>query len=326
MPGLGLLIPILLLAAVFVWFRSSREPTSEAAPPSGRIPLLTEAVGYVGAVLLLAGAGAAIGQGWDDLADETRLGLLAGTAAFFLGAGLVTRRSSDPAFVRLTSVVWVLGTGAVAAALTEFFVGFIQTPDETTFLVVAATTTALAALLYAVHPTALQQLALFAGVLVTSIAIGVRIDPDYPAWVGGVTAWVVGFAWLILGATDRVTPSWVAMPLGLITALIAPTAIQDAGFGAMFAVGIVTAAGVMAGSVRWRSVPGLALGTFGLFAYVTGAVVHYFGDTMGVPAALAVTGTVILVLAVVTTRLARFARTPPGAPQGKPPPRPHPAT
>jgi hypothetical protein len=326
MGGLGLLIPVLLLVGVFVWFRRYREPTPGVEQPSGRIPLLTEAVGYVGAVLLIAGAGTAIGQGWDDLADGMRLGLLAGTAGLLLGAGLVTRRSAEPALVRLTSLVWVLGTAAVAGALTELFVGFVETPDETTFLVVAAATTALAALLYAVHPTALQQLALFAGVLVTSIAIGVRIDPHYPAWVGGVTAWAVGFAWSILGATNRLTPSWVAMPVGLITALIAPTAIQDAGFGAMFAVGIATAAGMMAGSVRWRSVPGLALGTFGLFAYVTGAVVHYFGDTMGVPAALAVSGTVILLLAVVTTRLARFTRNPPRTEHGKRPPTLRPAS
>ncbi len=326
MAGLGLLIPIALLIGLFVWFRRYQEPTSEVEPRHGRIPLLTEAVGYVGAVLLLAGAGTAIGQRWEDLAEGTRLWLLVGTALFFLGAGLVTKRSAEPAFVRLTSVLWVIGTGAVAGALAELFVASVETPDETTFLVVAAGTTAVAALLYVVRPSVLQQLALYAGVLVTSIAIGVRIDPDYPAWIGGVTAWAVGLAWLILGATHRLTPSWVAMPVGLITALIAPTAIQGSSFGAMFAVGIATAAGVMAGSVRWKSVPGLALGTFGLFAYLTGAVVHYFGETMGVPAALAVTGGVILVLAVISTRLARFTRNPPRASHGKRPPTLRPAS
>lgn len=320
MGGLGLLIPIALLIGVFIWFRRYQEQTPEVGPRHGRIPLLTEAVGYMGAVLLLAGVGTAIGQEWEDLAHGTRLVLLAGTAAFFLGVGLVTRRSAEPAFMRLTSVVWVIGTAAMAAALAELFVGFVETADETTFLVVAAATTAVAALLYAVHPTVLQHLALYVGVLMTSIAVGVRIDPDYPAWVGGVTAWTIGVAWLVLGATDRLSPSWVAMPIGVITALIAPTAILEDSFGAMYAVGIATAAGVMAGSVRWKSVPGLALGTLGLFAYVTSAVVHYFGDTIGVPAALAVTGGVILVLAAVTTRLARSARTPPGTPHQKRPP------
>lgn len=320
MGSLGLLIPIALLIGVFIWFRRYQEQAPETSPGHGRIPLLTEAAGYVGAVLLLAGAGTAIGREWEDFAHGARFALLTGIAAFFLGVGLVSRRSVEPAFVRLTSVVWMIGTAAVAAALAELFVGFLETPDETTFLVVASATTAVAALLYAVHPTVLQHLALYVGVLVTSIAIGVRIDPRYPAWIGGVTAWAVGLAWLFLGATRRLPPSWVAMPIGVITALIAPTAIQEDSFGAMYAVGIATAVGVMAGSVRWRSVPALALGTLGLFAYATSATVYYFGDTIGVPAALAVTGGVILVLAAVTARLARYARIPPGTPREERPP------
>lgn len=41
---------------------------------------------------------------------------------------------------------------------------------------------------------------------------------------------------------------------------------------------------------------------------------HYFGDTIGVPAALAVTGGVILLIAAFTTKLARFTRTPTATP------------
>jgi hypothetical protein len=101
----------------------------------------------------------------------------------------------------------------------------------------------------------------------------------------------------------------------MITALIAPSAIQESSFGAMSAVGIVTAAGLMAFSVYGKFVAGLALGSVGLLAYVTGTVVRYFGDALGVPAALALTGAVILVLAAVTARLVRFTRTPPVKPR-----------
>jgi hypothetical protein len=273
----------------------------------------------VGAVLVLAGAGVAIGQRWEDLTDGARLGLLAGLTLFFLGVGLFTRRSKDPAFVRLTSVVWLLGTAGLAGTVAHYFVQIAGTSDETSFLAVAAITAAAAAGLYAIHRVVLQHLALYVGVVVTALAVLARIDPDYPAWLQAITAWAIGLGWMILGWRRLVTPWWVAVPVGMITALIAPLAFQESSWGAVFAVGIGTAAGLMAFSVYGKFAPGLALGSVGLFGYVTGAVVRYFGDALGVPAALALTGAVILVLAALTARLVRFTRTPPAKPDTEQP-------
>jgi len=323
MGGLGLLIPIALLAGLFFWFRRSQEVEPTNVPSQGRISLLTEAVAYIGAVLMLAGVGVAIGQRWEDIAEGVRFALLAGLALFFLGVGYATSRSTEPAFVRLTSVVWLIGTIAVAGALAQLMAEIVGTSDETSFLVVASATTALAAVLYAVHRMVLQHVALYAGVLATALATLQRIDPEHPAWIGAIVAWAIGLAWMLLGAKELVTPSWVAVPVGILTALIAPTAIQESNVGAMFAVGIATAVGIMANSVVGRFVPGLALGAVGLFAYVTGAVVRYFGDEIGAPAALVLTGGVILSIAAVTARLARFTRTPPApGDQGRPSTRP----
>jgi len=189
-------------------------------------------------------------------------------------------------------------------------VSIVEAPDETAFLVVATATATWAGALYAIHRMVLQHLALYAGIVVTALAVIQRIDPGSPTWVGAVVALAIGLGWVMLGERRLVPPWWVAIPVGMLTALIAPSAIQEDSFDAMFVVGIATAAGLMAFSVRGRFVPGLALASFGLFAYVTGAVVHYFGDTLGVPAALAVTGGVILLIAAVSSRLARFTRTP----------------
>lgn len=314
MAGVGLLIPILLLVGLFVWFRQSQGEKPLVGPRQGRVSLLTEAVSYIGAILVLAGAGAAIVQRWDELAEGTRLGLLAGLTLFFLGVGAFTMRSTDPAFVRLTSVVWLIGTAGVAGASSLYFVQIVETSDETSFLAVAAITTGVAALLYAIRREVLQHLAMYGGVLVTAFAVLTRIDPEYPAWVGAMIAWGIGLGWIFLGRRRLVAPWWVAMPVGMITALMAPSAIQESSFGVMSSIGIGTAAGLMAFSVYGKFVPGLALGSVGLFAYVTGAVVHYFGDALGVPAALALTGAVILVLAAVSARLVRFTRTPPAKP------------
>jgi hypothetical protein len=309
MVGLGLLIPIVLLAGLFFWFRASRGEAPPETSPHGRISLLTEAVGYVGAVLMLAGAGAAIAQGWGDLAEGARLASLVGSALFFLGIGFFARRSSEPALVRLSSVVWLLSTIAVAGALAELS-SILEASDETAFLVVAAGMVAWAGALYAAQRLVLQHVALYAGVLMTGLASVQRIDPGAEPWVGAVVAWAIGLGWLALGRRRLVTPWWVAIPLGMLTTLIAPSAIAESSFAAMFLVGIGTAAGVMAFSVHGRFAPGLALGALGLFAYVTGAVVHYFGDSLGVPVALAITGGVILVIAGLSSKLVRFTKTP----------------
>ena len=64
----------------------------------------------------------------------------------------------------------------------------------------------------------------------------------------------------------------------------------------------------MAVSVPTRQTPLLALGTLGAFGYITWAVVHYFGDSLGVPVALVIVGAVFLVLAVLAGVLATQGR------------------
>ncbi|HVB44916.1 MAG TPA: hypothetical protein VNF47_19745 [Streptosporangiaceae bacterium] len=73
------------------------ESTAGQQPEGKRhISLLTEAVAYFGAILLLAGAAAAIGQRWDQLGGWGHVGAYAAAAAFFLVVGIVVRRVREP--------------------------------------------------------------------------------------------------------------------------------------------------------------------------------------------------------------------------------------
>ena len=77
----------------------------------------------------------------------------------------------------------------------------------------------------------------------------------------------------------------------------------------------------MAASIPLRNTPLLALGTLAMFAYVTSAVLQYFRQSLGIPAALAITGALILGLAVVSARLMRATRPPkPNKPGTEEPP------
>ena len=66
---------------------------------------------------------------------------------------------------------------------------------------------------------------------------------------------------------------------------------------------IATAAAVMAASVPLRNVPLLALGALAMFGYVTSAAVRYLKQSLGYPSALAISGVLIIGLAVVSARL-----------------------
>jgi uncharacterized membrane protein len=99
---------------------------------------------------------------------------------------------------------------------------------------------------------------------------------------------------------------WLTIPCGVLLALIAPSFFTGQ-HGWVHVIGIATAAVAMAASVRMRNTALLALGALGMFSYVTSAVARYFHESLGMPAALSITGALILGLAAVTARQMRAA-------------------
>ncbi len=90
-------------------------------------------------------------------------------------------------------------------------------------------------------------------------------------------------------------------------ALISPAAI-DQPSGLRFGLGIATATTVMTLAVVAKFTPALAMGAVAELGYVIGAVAYYFGDTLGVPASLAIAGFLILVMAAAAARWHWFGR------------------
>ncbi|MEX2556114.1 MAG: hypothetical protein WEB06_10820 [Actinomycetota bacterium] len=312
------LIPVVivggLIAGVFLWVRRSganraaTNPSADVQPR--RISLLAEAIGYIGAILVLAGGGAAIGQRWDEMSETFRIGVIGAAAVGFLVAGVAARRSGEPAFRRLTSVVWLVSTVGVGVTAALIATWTYDLEERAVVTAAAFAATVYATILWRFNRGALQHLALFAAglVLVSSSVAWTSQEP--PGWTFALAWWVYGAGWAIGGWRRLLEPWWAGVPLGTITALIAPTAIEQD--GGVYGLGLVTAGSIMALAVGLRFPPGLAIGAVGLFAYVTGGVVRYFGEALGVPTALALTGVAILAVAVVTARLMGYAkRSPP---------------
>ena len=315
MAGLGLLVPVLLVALViagfYLWARRQGyvAAASDGSGPQSRFSLLTEAVAYVGAILVLAGGIAAVGQRWNDISHWGHVGLLAGAAALFLGAGVVLRNVTDAAIRRLVSALWFVSVGGVAAAVALATHDVYDNSGTTTLLVTGLATTAYSAALWLLRQRALQNAALF-GSLIGAVCgvIAASFEPP-TAIMFALSLWVLGLAWAVLGWLRVAEPMWASMALGLLLALLAPSfGIADHGW--MFAVAIATAGVLMAASVPLHNTPLLGVATVAMFAYLTSMLVRYFQDSVGVPAALALAGLLILGLAVVSARLMRAARPP----------------
>jgi hypothetical protein len=116
--------------------------------------------------------------------------------------------------------------------------------------------------------------------------------------------WVLGLAWAGLGWRRYAGPLWVTIPSGVILALIAPS-FAAGHYGWMYVIGIATAAAAMAASVPLRNTPLLALGALAMFGYLTAVAARYLHQSLGAPSALAITGVLVIGLAVVSARLMR---------------------
>ncbi len=110
----------LIFGSSYYWARRqgllATTPVAEGERGTRRVSLLTEAVAYVGAVLLLAGGIAGLSQRWNGLGGWGRAGVLAGAAVLFLVTGLFLHRSGEPAIQRLAGVLWFLSVACAGAA------------------------------------------------------------------------------------------------------------------------------------------------------------------------------------------------------------------
>ncbi|MEX0835841.1 MAG: DUF2157 domain-containing protein [Nitriliruptor sp.] len=273
-----------------------------------------EAIGYVGAALVLGAVGLFLGELWEELTTWGQLALAALVTVLMAGASWPLRRSTAPAMQRLVSVLHlgvVTGTAWCAFIVAEGPLGWREEDLALTVGVVAALT---AVPLYLTRRRALPQLVLLVALLTLLGAIVARPDlGSEPFWYALPFA-ALGAVWLLLGEGGYLPPRPVAVTSGAVLALVA---LQCAAFGDLrvlaLVLAIAAAAALVVAAVAGGGLHHLAVGAVGLFVLVPQLVFELFGDAIGAPATLLLVGMLLVLLAVGLGRARREVVTQGGA-------------
>ncbi len=305
------LIPVMLLVATvcgafYYWLRQRGLAAEEQANPQDRrrISLLTEITGYIGATLVLAGGGVTVGQHWAAMTDWDRVAVFGGTGLFFLAIGLVVVWVNEVAIQRMIGVLWFVSAACVGTAAGVAVHEVYGAAGAVTALSIGLSVTVYSAALWLVRRRELQMVALFAGLTTTVTAGIIAISGSPVPWLAiALGLWAFGIGWVIVG-WQYPQPLWTTVPLGTLIALIGPSfAVWSHGW--VFALAIATAAVAMMVSIPARNTLLLTTGTLALFGYIAAAVVRYYHASLGLPAALATCGLLLIAFALVMAWMRR---------------------
>lgn len=221
--------------------------------------LVVEALGYLGALVMVVGAGILVGTSWSDLSVPGRLLLLGGTAALLIGAGFVVLRRPSAAAGRLRTVLWAAGVVATGGFMISLSYEVLGLYDEDQVWLVGAVTAVVGGTLWAVRRTDVQLLGFFAPVVLTTVGVALQLSDD-ENWPARAT-WVLGVLWAAASWVSWIKPRVAGVSYGAIAAVFGALSMRgDLGV----TLGVVTAASVVGLSLLERDRVWLAVGALTL--------------------------------------------------------------
>jgi len=279
-------------------FESTREG-------SGRVGRGMEAVAYLGAVLILVALAILATEFWDRIQPWGRLTLGVTVTAVLFGVGLILGRSDEPAVERAQTFAWLLTVAAVALSTTVALTEYTDLLDQDVFLYVSLVSLLSAVGLWWLRESVLQMLAMGAATGAAVIAVVSRIE-SAPDWVFGLAFAGVGLLWLLLTWRGVFKPEKTSYGLSGVGILL--ISFPEGNEMPWPLLGLAAALALMALSVRLGENVLLGLGVVGLFVYIPMTIFELFGESLGVPVALLITGLVLLGVVVATVRLRTATR------------------
>lgn len=287
---------------------SGRPPTPTSAR---RIPVVAEALGYIGGILGTVGLVLLVARSWDDLATAARLGLAGAAAAALVLAGWMVHEAADPALARLRWTLWLastVATGLFAVVLADQALGL--EPDERVALTTAMAVALESAVLWWNRPRPVQHVTMLGGL---AVATALFVEEFAGEVVTGATLWVLGAALAILGMRHLTTLPIITLAAGAITTVVGTMVIATGREGLGFPLVCLDAAALVGLAVtpstrrlRAERIVLAVVGAFGLLQGVPQTIV-WFAEDAGIATGLTVWGIGVALVAVAARRRIRAA-------------------
>jgi hypothetical protein len=277
-------------------------------PAPRRVPLVTEALGYLGAVLALAAGIVLLADRWSGLSVGVTLSAIGIAATVALASGWLVRDNAEPAIRRLGSVLWAGSVVLVAWFAAGFAMDVLETSDRTSGIIASVSGAIVAGALFALRRQALQQLALFAALF---FVVGFVFRGEVTI---GAAMLLLALGWFALGWRGVLEPRRIAFGLGSLGVLIGPMLIASEATAAGLLIGLAMAAAVVGAGVLVHEAALLGIGVVGLFGFLIRTITYFFEGTVAVPIALLAAGAIVLTVALTVARRYGTTRTGPRSP------------
>lgn len=275
----------------------------EGSAPAHRFPPWMEAVAYLGAALVLLALGLLAGEFWDRLTGVAQFTLALVVTGILVTTGFLLRDSKEPAAARAGSFAWLLSIAGAGFAAWVLGDRMLELVEERTALLAALAALAIAVPLWTMAKRTAQMIGMGLAAAFAAFTVMSQIDP-MPDWGPSVALATVGVVWLLLTWGGIFVPEKVSYALASI-GILGIGFFEVLGSMPWPLIGLLAALGLMALAVRLEQGIMLGFGVAGLFLYVPATVFEVWGDTVGVPIALLITGIVLLAGILVAVRLRR---------------------
>lgn len=305
-------------AAISAFEASKVAVTTHEERPSRRVPVVAEALGYLGGILGIVGLVMLIARYWQDMAGGVRLAVALIGLALAAAAGALVRVDGEAALLRLRWFLWLVATAAAGVAggvIVHDLMGRDAARQESQVaLGVALAVTFVSAGLWALRERPVQQATMLGG---AAVAIGCAATQWWSNGPSGLLVAAFGVMVIIVWLWLSVPSEAVGLPVGAIVTVAGAGMATDEWMGAGSILLVVSASacvvtGALIAHRRGESVGGTGLadrlrsagptglvivGSVAMLQAVPMATVHFADDAaIATGSALWCSGAVLLVL------------------------------
>lgn len=267
--------------------------------------LVTEALAYVGGVIILAAVGWITAENWSSMTANARIALTGSVAVLLLGAGMAVPLRLGDVASRFRSVLWLLSAGAFAGFMAVLATEQFDWSEEDVALFVSASALTYAALLWWRHGEPLQQVAVFIGFIATAATLTTQL-PHGPDELPGVAVCGVGLVWLALAWGEVLSYPRLGMLMGVVAAIFGAMTTVSYDWGNVLAISVLVL--VVVSAVLVRSLPLLAVSAVGSLLTLPQMMNRYFEGSVAAPLVMVAVGLVMVGGAIYTARRKKEAR------------------